>query len=120
MSTIESVTAVLDGAEYDMTDAVLNAGRPPMKETDADRAVRDRVQSVAGAELRQLIERAEQVESEIADSKADLKEVFAEAKGRGYDTKAMRKIIALRKRDADDVAEEEAILDMYKTALGMA
>ena len=44
---------------------------------------------------------------------------MAEAKGRGYDTKVMRKVIALRKRDAADLAEEEAVLDMYKEALGM-
>ena len=48
------------------------------------------------------------------------KELMAEAKARGYDTKVMRKIVALRKRDKDDVAEEEAILEMYKSALGMA
>ncbi|SDZ28951.1 hypothetical protein SAMN05444004_109126, partial [Jannaschia faecimaris] len=47
-------------------------------------------------------------------------DVMSEAKGRGYDTKVMRKIIALRKREADDIAEEEAIMDMYKEALGMA
>lgn len=48
------------------------------------------------------------------------KEIMSEAKGRGYDTKVIRKIIALRKRSADDIAEEEAVLDMYKAALGMA
>ena len=47
------------------------------------------------------------------------KEVMAEAKGRGYDVKVMRKIIALRKRDQNDIAEEEAVLEMYKEALGM-
>ena len=44
---------------------------------------------------------------------------MAEAKGRGYDTKVLRKVIALRKRDRDDIAEEEAVLDMYKEAMGM-
>jgi len=53
---------------------------------------------------------------DIADAQ---KEVMAEAKGRGYDTKVMRKVIAIRKRDANDLAEEEAVLDMYKSALGM-
>ena len=53
---------------------------------------------------------------DIADQQ---KEVMAEAKGRGYDTKIMRKIVALRKRDQNDLAEEEAVLDMYKEALGM-
>lgn len=48
------------------------------------------------------------------------KEVMAEAKGRGYDTAVMRKVIALRKRDKDDIAEEEAVLEMYKAALGMS
>jgi uncharacterized protein (UPF0335 family) len=48
-----------------------------------------------------------------------MKEVMAEAKGRGYDTKALRKIIALRKRDRDDLAEEEAVMEVYKAALGM-
>lgn len=71
-------------------------------------------------ELRSFIERYEQLESEqktIMDAK---KEVMAEAKGRGYDVKVLRKIVAERKRNADDVAEEEAILDMYRAALGMA
>ncbi|MDD9731095.1 DUF2312 domain-containing protein, partial [Mameliella sp. AT18] len=49
-----------------------------------------------------------------------IKEVMAEAKGRGYDTKILKKLIALRKRDPDDIAEEEALLDMYKAALGMS
>lgn len=90
-----------------------------MKNTPADRAVSDRVMGAAAAELRQFIERAEQLASEKKDVAEQEKEVFSEAKGRGYDTKAMRKIIALRKRNADDVAEEEAIIDMYKAALGM-
>lgn len=76
--------------------------------------------SVAAGELRQFIEQAEQVEAEIADLKERLKEVFAEAKSRGFDTKVMRKIIALRKRNRDDVAEEDAIMAMYLAALGMA
>lgn len=75
--------------------------------------------SVAADELRQFIERAEQLTSKRKDVAQQEKELFAEAKGRGYDTKVMKKVIALRKRKADDVAEEEAILDIYKSALGM-
>ena len=75
---------------------------------------------IAAGELRQFIERFERLESEKKEAAEYQKEVMAEAKGRGYDTKVMRKIIALRKRSADDVAEEEAILEMYKSALGMA
>jgi uncharacterized protein (UPF0335 family) len=75
---------------------------------------------VAAGELRQFIERYERLEAEKQEIADQQKEVMAEAKGRGYDTKVMRKVIALRKRDADDIAEEEAVLEMYKSALGMA
>jgi uncharacterized protein (UPF0335 family) len=75
--------------------------------------------SVAAEELRQFVERYEHLEAEKKDLADQMKEVMAEAKGRGYDTKALRKIIALRKRDKNDLAEEEAMLDLYKSALGM-
>ena len=75
--------------------------------------------AVTADELRQFIERYEHLDAEKADIADQQKEVMAEAKGRGYDTSAMRKIIAMRKRDKDDLAEEEAILEMYKSALGM-
>lgn len=75
--------------------------------------------TVAAAELRQFIERFERLEAEKQDAADAQKEVMGEAKGRGYDVKVMRKIIAMRKRDANDLAEEEAITDMYKAALGM-
>jgi uncharacterized protein (UPF0335 family) len=75
--------------------------------------------SVTADELRQFIERAEQLAAEKRDISEQEKELFAEAKGRGYDTKVMRKVIALRKRKPDEIAEEEAIMDMYKAALGM-
>lgn len=74
---------------------------------------------VTADELRQFIERFERLEQEKKDVAEQQKEVMAEAKARGYDTKVMRKVIALRKRDKDDIAEEEAVLDMYKEALGM-
>jgi uncharacterized protein (UPF0335 family) len=76
--------------------------------------------SVTADELRQFIERYEQLESERKDVAEQQKELMAEAKGRGYDTKVLRKVIALRKRKPDDIAEEEAVLEMYKTALGMS
>ncbi|MBD3764237.1 MAG: DUF2312 domain-containing protein [Rhodobacterales bacterium] len=75
--------------------------------------------AVTADELRQFIERFEALEAEKKDIAEQLKELMAEAKGRGYDTKVMRKLIALRKRKPDEVAEEEAILDLYKQALGM-
>lgn len=75
--------------------------------------------SVAADELLQIVERIEQLESEKRDIAEQIKEVYAEAKGRGYDTKALRAIVSLRKKNRDDVAEMEAILDLYKSALGM-
>jgi uncharacterized protein (UPF0335 family) len=71
-------------------------------------------------ELQAFIERIEQVDAEKAELARTQKEIYAEAKGRGYDTKAMRKLVAERKRDPDDLAEEIAVLDMYREALGMA
>lgn len=75
---------------------------------------------VTANELRQFIERFERLEAEKKDIADQQKEVMAEAKGRGYDTKVLRKVIALRKREPDDIAEEEAVLEMYKAALGMS
>ena len=74
---------------------------------------------VAAGELRSFIERYERLEAEKKEVADQQKEVMAEAKGRGYDVKVLRKVIALRKRDKDDIAEEEAVLEMYKAALGM-
>ena len=72
-----------------------------------------------GEQLRQFIEQYEHLESAKKDIAEQQKEVMAEAKARGFDTKIIRKIVALRRRRADDLAEEEAILEMYKAALGM-
>ena len=74
---------------------------------------------VAAHELRQFVERFENLEIEKRNIADQQKEVMAEAKSRGYDTKIMRKLVVLRKRDLQDLAEEEAILSMYKSALGM-
>lgn len=71
-------------------------------------------------ELRQFIEQFESAEAEKKAAAERQKEIMAEAKGRGFDTKVMKKLIAERKRKPDEIAEEEAIMDMYKEALGMA
>lgn len=103
----------------DAAEQIARKGRDPMK-TDPDfRKHNQTAYSVTADELRQFIERFEQLESEKRDITEQQKELMAEAKGRGYDTKVMRKVIALRKRKPDDVAEEEAIIEMYKSALGM-
>lgn len=101
-------------------DKELGAGRAPMKETDADREVRDGAYRATAGELRQFIERFERLDAEKKDLSDLQKELMAEAKARGYDTKALRRLIAIRKRDADDVAEEEAVLALYKEVLGMS
>ncbi len=75
--------------------------------------------SVAADELRLLIERAERLAEEKKGIADDEKDVFAEAKGRGYDPKAIRRIIAIRKKNKEDYREEEAILETYLAALGM-
>lgn len=79
----------------------------------------DTAYDVTADELRQFVERYEHLDAEKKDIAEQMKEVMAEAKGRGYDVKALRKIIALRKREPDDIAEEEAVIDLYKAALGM-
>lgn len=90
-----------------------------MKETAEDVAVKDAATSVAARELRQFVERYERLEAEKKDIADAQKEVMAEAKARGYCTKTLRKIVSIRKCDANDLAEQEAVLDMYKAALGM-
>jgi uncharacterized protein (UPF0335 family) len=72
---------------------------------------------VTADEILQFIERIERLDAEKKDLADQQKEVMAEAKARGYDPKVMRKVVARRKRQADDLAEEEAILDLYETAL---
>ncbi|WP_413219107.1 DUF2312 domain-containing protein [Tritonibacter mobilis] len=74
---------------------------------------------VTAGELRQFVERYERLDEEKKAISEQMSEVLAEAKGRGYDVKVLRKIISLRKRDENDIAEEEAVLEMYKEALGM-
>lgn len=87
--------------------------------TAGDYMMNDETYNVTADELRSFIERYERLEAEKKDVADSQKEVMAEAKGRGYDTKVMRKLIAIRKRNRDDVANEEAVLEMYMSALGM-
>lgn len=74
---------------------------------------------VAADELRLLIERAERLEEEKKGVADDIKDVFAEAKGRGYDPKTMKKIMAIRKKKREEWQEEEAVLETYMQAMGM-
>jgi uncharacterized protein (UPF0335 family) len=77
------------------------------------------VGGIAGERLRSFIERIERLEEERRTLGEDIKEVFAEAKGNGFDAKIMRQIIKIRRMDKDDLDEQETLLDIYKRALGM-
>jgi uncharacterized protein (UPF0335 family) len=76
-------------------------------------------EAVSAGQLRSIVERVEQLEDEKRGIADQIKEVYAEAKGNGFDTKAIRKIVALRRKDAQEREEEETILELYMTALGM-
>lgn len=104
--------------EYLMAKAA-RGKQVPMKEDAGDKAVASAAYGVTADELRQFVERYERLAQEKAEIAGQQKEVMAEAKGRGYDTKVIKMIIALRKRAPDEVAEEQAVLDLYKSALGM-
>jgi uncharacterized protein (UPF0335 family) len=77
------------------------------------------VGGIAGERLKSFIERIERLEEEKRTLAEDIKEVFSEAKGVGFDVKTMRQIIKIRKTDQEDLDEQEALLDTYKRALGM-
>ena len=77
------------------------------------------VQGIAAGQLRSIVERIERLEEEKKAIADDIKDVYGEAKGNGYDTKVLRTIIRLRKQDANEREEQDAILDLYKQALGM-
>lgn len=94
-----------------------NSGQPDdtLSVSDEELAAAD----AANEEYRLLIERIERLEEEKKGVADDIKDVYAEVKARGYDAKLTRQIIRLRKMDPDDRKEMEAILDLYKSALGM-
>lgn len=80
----------------------------------------DVLTAAAQGRLRTIIERIERLEEDKAAIMADIKEVFAEAKGEGYDVKTLRKVVRIRKQDKAKRQEEEAILDLYLSAMGEA
>lgn len=74
---------------------------------------------VAQDQLRAFIERVERMSEEAEAIKADIREIYAEAKGNGFDVKIMRRLVNLRKQDANERMEQEALLELYMSALGM-
>jgi uncharacterized protein (UPF0335 family) len=93
--------------------------KPARRSSDIEEWFMADVGGVAGDRLKSFIERIERLEEEKKALQEDIKEVFAEAKGTGFDVKIMRQILKLRKMDKDDVDEQEALLEVYKRALGM-
>ena len=85
----------------------------------SDTVSTDSTYRVTADELRQFIERFERLEMERKDLLDQQTEVLAEAKSRGYDTRVIKKVMAIRRRDPQEVLEEDAVLDLYKEALGM-
>ena len=85
----------------------------------SDTVSTDSTYRVTADELRQFIERFERLEMERKDLLDQQKEVLAETKSRGYDTRVIKKVMAIRRRDPQEVLEEDAVLDLYKEALGM-
>ncbi len=79
----------------------------------------DVTQSVAQSQIRSIVERIERLEEEKKAIADDIKEVYAEAKSNGFDTKTLRKVVTLRKKDRAEREEEEAMLDLYLNAMGM-
>ncbi len=77
------------------------------------------VGGVAGEHLRSYIDRIERLEEEKVGLAADIREIYAEAKGNGFDARTMRRIVSLRKLDQSERNEQEALLDLYRRALGM-
>jgi uncharacterized protein (UPF0335 family) len=77
------------------------------------------VTKVAAEQIKAIIERIERQEEEKKTISDDIRDIYAEAKGNGYDVKALRTIVRLRKQDANERQEQETILDLYKQALGM-
>ncbi len=83
-------------------------------------ADQDVTTNFAQGQLRSIIERIERLEEEKTTIAADIREVYAEAKGNGFDTKILRKVVTLRKKDKVEREEEQAMIDLYLHALGMA
>ena len=122
MRTLAPDGSKIEGVSFTGGDLMAAAGsasgNPRMKPDPDFDAARDKAYRVTAGELRQFVERFELLDAEKKDIADQQKEVMSEAKARGYDTKVLRKVIALRKRERDDIAEEEAVLALYREALG--
>lgn len=105
-----------------MSDTNVQAFPNNSTDTDSKEAAQENktVEGVAGERLKSFIERVERLEEEKSAIAEDIKDVYAEAKATGFDTKVMRKIVSLRKMDTEKRREQDELLDLYKSAIGMA
>ena len=117
--SVAASLAAREAARYPVPSSLTSTRKAAPMDDMSDASARPDSYRVTADELRQFIERYERLEAEKKDIADQQKEVMAEAKSRGYDTKVLRKVVALRKRDRDEIAEEEAVLELYKEALGM-
>lgn len=113
-----AATSAADRAAQTSADGAPRSAKPKTTAPPAGAKSND-AHGVAREQLRSFIERIENLEEEKKTIADDIKDVYGEAKGTGFDTKILRKVVAIRKQDADERAEQEAILDTYLHALGM-
>ena len=116
---LKRATKAVKSLTPDQVRAACRFPKEPTPMFDAKETGEESAMTVAAGQLRAFIERVERLEEEKQTIADDIKEIFGEAKGTGFDTKAMRTIIRLRKKDKAERDEEEAIVDLYMSALGM-
>ena len=102
-----------------MNDTNVASFQAPENNDQSSSSTTNDVGGVAGARLKAFVERVERLEEEKAAISDDIKEVFAEAKGAGFDVKTLRKVITLRKLDEEKRKEADELLELYKAAIGM-
>ena len=116
-----SVTATPETIKEAMSQLGHNSGRAPRappRDTGGDASTIDVLNATAQTQLRAILERIERLEEDKAAVMADLKEVYAEAKGNGFDAKIIRKVVRIRKMDRAKRQEEDALIDLYLSAIG--
>ena len=121
-SSAESAVAVSPANEDDQDETTTGGsegGVAPKVAPKQSASEASDVGGVAGERLRSFIERIERLEEEKKALAEDIKEIYGEAKGVGFDAKTMRKIVSLRKLDTEKRREEDELLDLYKSAIGM-
>lgn len=112
------ITISSGGKSVTVTDEQFSAAAAKIGHNSGDDDAQD-VGGVSGQRLKAFIERVERLEQEKAALAEDIKDIYGEAKAVGFDTKTMRKVIALRKMDREKRNEEEELLELYKAAIGL-